>query len=831
MLEDSGARLLFAEDQEQVDKFLDGGAAHAGVAGVVYTDDRGLWHYEEPLLVPMERFVAEAPDDAATRARLEACIAAGTDADLAALCYTSGTTGKPKGVRLTHRYLLDNAYRLVASFGMAPHIDYFSYISAAWAAEQITGLGLGLLAPSGGALRREARDRAGRPARDRPRVPALHAAPVGDDRLLDRGADARREAVAPAPLRMGGGRAGGAALARRRAGAARDPRRHRPEARALSDQRRLGLSAEIFRRFHALGVPLRNLYGSTEAGLISAHWGEDGDPGTLGRPLKVARSSGEALRLRIAADGELLVRGGAGFCGYRGDAEASRRMLDAEGYYRTGDAMHASASGELVFLDRVKDMRRLSTGERFPPQTIENHLRASAFLRDAIVLGDERRGFIGALLNVDAGIFGRYLERRNIGWGTFAELSQLEAVLERVALEVARVNALLPEHSRIARFATLPKELDADDAELTRSRKLQARRHRHPLRAAHREPVRRRRGLPAGRHRHLPGRQCRHGARRGAHPVDPAAAAGGSGRRIGRASDRWTPCRSSSTARSPASSTGWSALAFVVIYRASRIVNLAQGQLVLLGAYLTGSLTAGSAAARRARPGARPQRARRRLHRAPRLSPADRAAGVLDRDGEHRPADPAAGPGAARLGRADAAVRADLPRGRVAAGPLVVNKRLVIGAAITLAAVEAMRLFFMKTRVGLRLAAVAEDHFVALSLGVSVKGATRIAWALGALLSTTAAMILLSGNVLGPAGQRHRPARAAGGPARRPGEPARRRRRRRHRRRRRGLRGALPRPADRRRDVADLSLHADDRRPAGAAPGAVRLEGDRAALR
>jgi long-chain acyl-CoA synthetase len=134
--------------------------------------------------------------------------------------------------------------------------------------------------------------------------------------------------------------------------------------------------------------------------------------------------------------------------------------------------MHVPESGELVFLDRVKDMRRLSTGSTFPPQTIENHLRASPFLRDAIVLGDETRGFIAALVNVDAGIFGRYLERRNIGWGTFVELSQLDAVLERIAGEVAAVNAMLPEGSRIARFATLPKELDADDAELTRSRKL-----------------------------------------------------------------------------------------------------------------------------------------------------------------------------------------------------------------------------------------------------------------------------------------------------------------------------------------------------------------------
>ncbi|MDQ6639132.1 MAG: acyl-CoA synthetase, partial [Pseudomonadota bacterium] len=163
---------------------------------------------------------------------------------------------------------------------------------------------------------------------------------------------------------------------------------------------------------------------------------------------------------------------GAGLAGYHGDLAATRKVLDDAGWFHTGDSMHANATGELIFMDRVKDMRRLATGSTFAPQTIENHLRASPFLRDAIVLGDETRPFVAALLNVDAGIFGRYLESRHIGWGTFVELSQLDAVLERIALEVETVNAMLPAAARIVRFATLPKELDADDAELTRSRKL-----------------------------------------------------------------------------------------------------------------------------------------------------------------------------------------------------------------------------------------------------------------------------------------------------------------------------------------------------------------------
>ncbi len=472
ILRNCEASLLFAENQEQVDKFLLFGAAQTEVKGVIYLDDRGLWHYDNPLLVSFKSFVDNAPTDAHSIATLDACIAAGTDQDLAALCYTSGTTGNPKGVRLTHRHLLDNAYRLISSFNIAPHIDYFSYISPAWAAEQYTGVSLSVLAP---AVVHFA---------EKPETVSADMREISPEFLLFTprqwemiSSSIEVQMLDASPLRQ-----------RMYHWAIKASRRQKWLAellilRAIRDNTGLGrakfpisagsgLSEEIFRRFHALGIPLKNLYGSTEAGLVSAHWNEHAEPSTLGIPLQIARSIGQPLQLRIGQDGEMLVRGGAGFGGYYRDDVATANVMDSEGFFHTGDAMHVHPSGELVFLDRVKDMQKLANGNSFPPQTIENHLRASPFLRDAIVLGDETRGFIAALINVDSGIFGRYLETRNIGWGTFAELSQLDAVLERILIEVKHVNALLPPSSRIARLATLPKELDADDAELTRSRKL-----------------------------------------------------------------------------------------------------------------------------------------------------------------------------------------------------------------------------------------------------------------------------------------------------------------------------------------------------------------------
>src|SRR5262249_2005401 len=129
-------------------------------------------------------------------------------------------------------------------------------------------------------------------------------------------------------------------------------------------------------------------------------------------------------------------------------------------------------SGELVFLERIDDLRTLRSGERFPPQFIETRLRFSPFIKDIMTLGDETRDYIGALINIDMSVVSRWAEDRNIGFSTFTDLSQKPEVAMLIREEIARVNGFLPEPARVRRFANFPKELDPDEGELTRTRKL-----------------------------------------------------------------------------------------------------------------------------------------------------------------------------------------------------------------------------------------------------------------------------------------------------------------------------------------------------------------------
>ena len=479
VLSHSGARIALAEDQEQVDKILARRTDCPDLARIIHIEPEGLWDYADPGLTAHAQMLAAGP-----LPDLDERIDAAGQGDVAVYCYTSGTTGRPKAAMLSHAFILDNAYRLMAALNIRAGGNYLSYISPAWAAEQFFGTALPMLAPlvlnfaeKPETVQKDLREIGPEFLMFTPRQWEMQASDV-EARMMD--APRWRQRLYHWGLRQGAARAAGQGglLAR----AVVWPLADQLVLKGVRDLLGLtraravlsggsGLSAEIFERFRAYGVPLGNLYGSSEMGLIATHGPGDTDPASMGRLMPSDPSIAPPMEAWVDEIGQLRLTGKA-FVGYLDNPEATEELGDTGTGFRTGDAVRIDARGELIFLDRVKDLRRLSTGQTYPPQFLENHLRADPMIREAIVIGDATRDRVVALINIDLEIAGRFAERAGLAFGTFSELSQLDPVRAEIARTVARVNARVDSGARIAAFANLPKELDADEDELTRSRKL-----------------------------------------------------------------------------------------------------------------------------------------------------------------------------------------------------------------------------------------------------------------------------------------------------------------------------------------------------------------------
>jgi long-chain acyl-CoA synthetase len=224
------------------------------------------------------------------------------------------------------------------------------------------------------------------------------------------------------------------------------------------------LGPDIFRFFHALGVNLKQIYGQTEVSGISVlHADGDIKFQTVGLPVP-------ETAVRIAENGEILTRSPAVFIGYYKNPEATAETLE-DGWLHSGDAGYFDADGHLIVIDRAKDVMTLADGTRFSPQFIENKLKFSPYVREAVVFGGDWP-FVTAMITIDFGNAGKWAERQQMPYTTFTDLSQKPEVYALVREHVARMNEDLPEAARIRRFLLLHKELDADDAELTRTRKV-----------------------------------------------------------------------------------------------------------------------------------------------------------------------------------------------------------------------------------------------------------------------------------------------------------------------------------------------------------------------
>ena len=224
------------------------------------------------------------------------------------------------------------------------------------------------------------------------------------------------------------------------------------------------LSPDTIFFFHAINVRIRNNYGLTEVIPGTLQRIDDIDVDTVGSPL--------GNEIRINDDGEIILRGYGTFQGYYKKPEDSAKAKDQYGWLHTGDAGFFNSNGHLVYMDRVKELIETKDGTKFSPAFMEGKLRFSQYIADAMVIGSKERDYVSALIQIDFENVGRWAENKRINYTTFTDLSQKDEVLQLIRKEISRMNKGLPNTMKIVKFCNLYKQLDADEAELTRTRKL-----------------------------------------------------------------------------------------------------------------------------------------------------------------------------------------------------------------------------------------------------------------------------------------------------------------------------------------------------------------------
>ncbi|MFH0914232.1 MAG: AMP-binding protein [Chloroflexota bacterium] len=226
------------------------------------------------------------------------------------------------------------------------------------------------------------------------------------------------------------------------------------------------ISPDVLRFFHALGVRISQLYGSTEGGILVCHSYEDINIDTIGKPT-------EGVEYELGVDGELLIKASCPslFSGYykREDATAQRVK---EGWFCTGDSVTCTPEGHIVYIERCEDLRQLRGSRKYAPGYIEGRLKFSPYIEEAIVLGDEKKDYCAVIVIINFEAVGKWAEDHHVGYTTFPDLSQKDEISQLIRSEIERVNRYLPEESKIRKYVMLHKQFDADDAELTRLRKL-----------------------------------------------------------------------------------------------------------------------------------------------------------------------------------------------------------------------------------------------------------------------------------------------------------------------------------------------------------------------
>jgi len=486
VLDHAETSVIVAEDQEQVDKILSLREQLPELKLVVYDDPRGMNHYSQDFLKSFpamqeegRAFGAQHPD------YVEKTVAAGKSDELALFSYTSGTTSRPKGVMLTHANLLLSAEAFAAAEKFKPTEEHLAYLPMAWIGSSLISLALHILVGFTCNFP-EKPETVGRDLRELGPTIGLAPPRFWENSLTEitvrasdaswvkrkifeyfRGVAERAQQYAgdgrPVPIALRLARAAGEVLIY---GPVRDQLGWRRARLVYTGGAPLG--AEVFRFFRAFGINLKQVYGATElSGLCSVQKDAEVDPDTVGHVLP-------GMQAQIGEEGEVLVRSPGVFRGYYKQDDATAEAMTADGWLRTGDAGFIDQRGQLVIIDRARDVGKLSDGSSFAPQFIENKLKFSPYIGEAVVFG-AAQPFVSAIVAIDPTTVGKWAERNRIAYTSFQDLCSRPEVHGMVGDEIRRCNAALPAATRIRRFVVLNKEFDADDDEITRTRKIRRR--------------------------------------------------------------------------------------------------------------------------------------------------------------------------------------------------------------------------------------------------------------------------------------------------------------------------------------------------------------------
>ncbi len=477
-------RIVFCDDQEQVDKLVEVRQKIPHVIRVIYEDPRGMRSYRkddwfmniEDLYKLGEEKENEDPD------YYEKLIDQGKPDDICHLCLTSGTTGLPKGTMLTHKNFINMGIQLTKVDHLEPTDEYLSFLPFAWIGEQMNSFGVAMATgitinfPESVETAMEDLKEIGPhfmfgAPRIYENIRSQIWLKIDESYRLNRffyeyfikvGERAARYRMSGKKMPLGLGILAwvGKVLVTRplinQIGFLRLRRAYTGGA---------ALGPQLFTFYQAIGVNLKQIYGQTEiVGIAYMHRDGDVRPDTVGKPLP-------ETECRISEKGEILSRSPSVCVGYYKLPDKTEELLEG-GWLHSGDAGYIDENGHLIVIDRVSDVMHNRKGEMFSPMFLENKLKFSPYIKEAVIFGDQQ-DFVAALVNVDPVVVGKWAEDRGISYSTFMDLSAKPEIAELVREEIVKINQNAEKkHFRIKRYAILYKLLDTDDGELTKTGKI-----------------------------------------------------------------------------------------------------------------------------------------------------------------------------------------------------------------------------------------------------------------------------------------------------------------------------------------------------------------------